>query len=295
MPPPTLKNFKPSTDNSVRLWDAASGRELHRFDASGDLGGMQIQFSGDGGRLLLVGRLTIRVWDAATGIELFALNSAPNPSGHHTASFSPDLRVILVNEGGSLRLFDYASGKEGCTIGTGSGHYFGDAEFSSDGSRIVAALTDMPLRQPTIQIWDASNCQQTQAFAATATTFSRASFSTDGKNIVANVGGPPSAQMWGQTVRSFVPAGAQYVHDVSLSADGKRLLTRSSFYRGTEMYFVSLWDVESGQELHRFDEGFHRLFVIGFSPDGKTILVDDQAKPVSLWNAETGELIRTYP
>ncbi len=48
-------------------------------------------------------------------------------------------------------------------------------------------------------------------------------------------------------------------------------------------------------DVHRFEEGNYRLFVVGFSADGKTILVDDQAKPVSPWNAETGELIRSFP
>jgi WD40 repeat protein len=55
-----------------------------------------------------------------------------------------------------------------------------------------------------------------------------------------------------------------------------------------------LWDVESGQELHRFDEGFLRFFVVGFSPDGKTILFTDGDRPVSLWDAASGEIIREY-
>ncbi len=60
------------------------------------------------------------------------------------------------------------------------------------------------------------------------------------------------------------------------------------------MFFTSLWDVESGQELHRFDEGFLRYFVVGFSPDGKTLLLTDGVRPLSLWDAGSGALIREY-
>ena len=72
------------------------------------------------------------------------------------------------------------------------------------------------------------------------------------------------------------------------------MLTRSTFYHGRDIYFTSLWDVESGQELHRFDEDLEHSFVVGFSPDGKTVLMTDGVRPLSLWNAGSGELIREY-
>lgn len=282
-------NFKPSTDNSIRLWDIASGEQVQRIDIPGYEGWIRFQFSPDGKRLLTVDGLKIRVWDIATGRQLFELSSGVDPTGH-AASFSPDSRTILVMEQGMLRLVEYASGKERCKVGAPRSYW--DAEFNPDGSQIVA------VGRETIEVRDTSSCQQVYEFPAPATSFTRASFSADGKNIVANVGSPASAQLWdtrsGRLTRTFVPTGAQYVHDVSLSPDGKRLLTRSSFYHGMTTFFTSLWDVESGQELHRFDEGFLRFFVVGFSPDGKTVLVTDGVRPISLWDAVSGDIIREY-
>jgi len=292
-------SFKPSTDNSVRVWDVASGREVRRFNYSGALG-TTIQFSSDGKRLLRVDRSEIHVWDIATGSELFAIASPPSPRNQR-ASFSPDLRTILIDDGSSLRLFEYQNGKARCTVGPWSGHSFLDAKFDPDGRRIVSVFTEMPMNHSLsrAQIWDTDRCRQMQDLAATMTSFAHASFSADGMNIVANLSSPPSAQLWdarsGLEIRRFEPAGVKFVHDVLLSPDGRRLLTRSSLYRGTDIFETSLFDVESGQELQKFDEGFYQFFVAGFSPDGETILVTDKVRPVSLWSSETGKLIRRYP
>ena len=75
--------------------------------------------------------------DISTGRQLFGLSSGLNPTGQ-AASFSPDLRAILVKEQGTLRLFEYATGKERCKVST-SGAYW-DAEFNSDGSQLVAVF-----------------------------------------------------------------------------------------------------------------------------------------------------------
>jgi WD40 repeat protein len=188
-----------------------------------------------------VGQSDISVWDIATGSELFVIGSTPNPSDHK-ASFSPDLRTILINDRSSLRLFEYESGKARCTIGPWSSHNFLDAKFDPAGRRIVAVFSEIPVSHslPRIQIWDTDSCQQMQGFAATMTTFARASFSADGMSIVAIVSNPPPALLWdarsGLDIRRFEPAGVKYVHDVLLSPDGRRLLTRSSFYHGTDIF-----------------------------------------------------------
>jgi WD40 repeat protein len=195
-------NFEPSTDNSIRLWDITSGKQVQRIDIPRDASVRLMEFSPNGKRLLTVEAINIRVWDIATGRQLFGLASALNPTGH-AASFSPDLQTILVKEQGTLRLAEYTSGKERCRT-TAPGAYW-DAEFNSDGSQIVAVSSELPLSHPMIQILDTSNCQSIYAFSARTTSFTRASFSTDGKNIVANVGSPASAQLWRNRDASYEP------------------------------------------------------------------------------------------
>src|ERR1044071_9613860 len=54
-----------STDNSVRLWDANSGRELHRLCKHSQFI-EAVAFSPDGSRLLTLSRHRAQVWDVAT-------------------------------------------------------------------------------------------------------------------------------------------------------------------------------------------------------------------------------------
>jgi WD40 repeat protein len=306
-----------STDHTIRIWEVASGREIRRFDYSpksdklGDGVVGCLQFSRDGRRLLSVGMWTLRVWDIATGQELFTLGDASAPF-LSSACFSPDMRTILVEQAGGLGLLDYANGKELRTIDPFSRLWH--AEFSPDGSKIATAAVRLA------QIWDTNTGREIQSFTASRTFITWAVFSPDGKSILTNFDSPSpellnaqSAQLWdaqsGRPIRQFVHTGESglrgsrtikpvvNVGPAVFSPDGKRLMTHwSEVIRGIE--HVSLWNVESGEELYRFDQSsrYRSISVVGFSPDGTTILVIDgiSYKPASLWGAETGKLMRRY-
>jgi WD40 repeat protein len=69
-----------SSDNTARLWDAATGRQLRRFEGHTDWV-RSVCFSPDG-RQVLTGSVdkTARLWDAATGQELRGLKDIPTRS-----------------------------------------------------------------------------------------------------------------------------------------------------------------------------------------------------------------------
>jgi tetratricopeptide (TPR) repeat protein len=97
-----------SADQTVRIWDSATGKEL--FTLKGHAGWVtRVAFSPDGQRLASAGwDQTVKIWDSATGKELFALK------GHAVAvagvAFSPDgQRLASANEDGSIHLWETAS------------------------------------------------------------------------------------------------------------------------------------------------------------------------------------------
>jgi hypothetical protein len=100
-----------SWDDTIRLWDAAGGREPRVFSGHSEWV-TSVAFSRDGERIASgAWDNTIRLWDAAGGREPRVF------SGHsgrvRSVAFSPGGKRIASGSGdGTIRLWDAASGKE---------------------------------------------------------------------------------------------------------------------------------------------------------------------------------------
>jgi WD40 repeat protein len=99
-----------SEDNTARLWDATTGKELRRFVGHGSYV-RTVCFSPDGRRVLTgSGSLggkdnTARIWDAITGRELRRFEGHSDDVS--SVSFSPDGRHVLTGSADdSARLWD---------------------------------------------------------------------------------------------------------------------------------------------------------------------------------------------
>ncbi|MHC4177040.1 MAG: WD40 repeat domain-containing protein [Planctomycetota bacterium] len=121
-----------SLDDTVRLWDAVTGRQIYRLPGHGEVGGRRaLVFTPDGTRFASWGDdMYLRVWDVATGKAL--TEHAVRPSGIEIpddaddpqrgdpfdwrmrlerAAFTPDGRLFVLKIG-STYVFDVESGKE---------------------------------------------------------------------------------------------------------------------------------------------------------------------------------------
>jgi WD40 repeat protein len=105
-----------SLDDTVRIWDAASGRELHHmelgpFDTTDPLGGAgtHAAFSADGQFVAAtsVRSVALQIWDAASGKQVDALPSGGfgfgfSPTGHAVATGGVDVRLWHPSRAGEL-------------------------------------------------------------------------------------------------------------------------------------------------------------------------------------------------
>jgi len=221
-----------SFDHTIRIWDDR-GRMLavlrgHR-EAIVDLswsphGDILASSARDG---------TIRLWDLHHAGQHRKLEHA----GDHVA-FSPDGdEVVTVGFDLVARIFSVKSGKLERTLTATTGRQLRAVAWSADGRKIAASSLDGPLF-----IWDAESGKlelNTNHFGGRGG-LGQLRFSPDGQQLAGANGGLSLTNVALGTTRELAHRGVE-PHDVSFSADGKKLITSGSFGH------IHVWDVVSGK------------------------------------------------
>ena len=263
-------------DDTARLWDAASGAELCRFE--GHAGAVfSAVFGADGRTILTAGDDgTARLWDATGGAELRRFE------GHGGAVFSAaaslDGQAILTaGHDGTARLWDAANG---AALRTFEGHVgrVTSAVFGAGDRTILTAGDDS-----TARLWDAASGEELRRFEGFVGGINGAVFGADGETIVTS-GDDGTARLWGvasgEELRRFEGSGG-FVRSAVPGAHGRTILT-------TGDSGVRLWDATSGQELRRFDGHGGAVNSAVFGADDRTILTAGYDGTVRLWDVASG-------
>jgi RNA polymerase sigma factor (sigma-70 family) len=232
---------------TVRVWDAATGRELRHFAAPG--GGVQgAAFSPDGKVLAAVGREDVTLWDFATGTPLHRLPVRPT-----CVAYSPDGKTLAVESlAGPLSLWAADGGKKICDLPrekTATGTY--GLAFSPDGGTLAAG--ELEGGSVAIRLWRRGADGNLAAAAVLPTRHRDAlwalAFSPDGQTL-ASAGANGTLCLWetatGGERRHFAggddagqPARLrdESAWSLSFSGDGRRLAA------GNSDTTVLVWDV----------------------------------------------------
>ena len=128
-------------DKTVRLWDAATGKE-RRVLASHAARVWSVAFSPDGRTLVSGTEGTIRLWDAATGKELRRLRGLGGPITSLVTS--PDGRQLATASADTLSIFDLATGKRMASLPGGGP--ITCLTYSPDGQGLAWATADGVIR-----------------------------------------------------------------------------------------------------------------------------------------------------
>jgi WD40 repeat protein len=284
---PDGKTFASSSQDALRLWDAATGTlrgGLDRPDA-GWADVRSLAFSHDGktlvsgsGDLLTEDVNSLRLWDAATGdprSRAMKGHTAPvssvalSPSGKIVASGSAD---------NTVRLWDAASGKPRREPLRGHTNRVQIVAFSPDGNTLASGSDDCTLR-----LWDGVTGQPRGAPLTGHTNWvMHLAFSPDGKTIVSS--DDNSVRLW--DVVTGQPRGV--LEGYMLRGEGAAFSpdSKTVFYGDRNTLRVSDVGQLRGVPLQGHTSV---VWTVAFSPDGKTIVSGSLDKSLRLWDVATGQ------
>jgi WD40 repeat protein len=279
-------------DDTVRLWNVQTGKELRRIDAHKAMVG-RVAFSPDGKILASRGGLdgTVRLWDPVTGTQLHKFvglsNINPWRFNHDLAlAISPDSKTVAATARNALVFFDIAGGGE---IKRVPGHVYGiTLAYSPDGKLLASGGVDKGRDVYSLRIWDvpaAKELRQCKLPKNEPPTY----ISWDPRNngTFAAVVAEDNMHIFdAHTGQEIIPLKHYWPSRVVYSPDGKTLASAGS---GPT---IRHWDPASGHELFLKYQG-HRAGVsaVAVTTDGK--LVASGGENIRLWDPVTGKMVRT--
>lgn len=168
-----------SWDNSVKLWDAETGKSLEKLEGVHTAPVNSVAFLPDSGELLLTGSDdgTAVIWSLSGAQEPRVVARHDGPVNQ--AVFSPDgSKVLTASSDKTARVWDRRTGEQ---LKEFVGHEWDVmcAAFSADGSRIATGGQDN-----TARLWDAATGEQILLLPGHTATVTSVAFSPDGSRVL---------------------------------------------------------------------------------------------------------------
>lgn len=260
-------------DNGIQVWQMESGKMLASFSGAGDA--QVVDFSPDGRLMASVGHadLMAHVWNVETGEEVGTIGK-PNMYAN-TVEFSPIGNSLALGYQGSVQLWDVDTWREIGYLGSSNQRSVHDLVFSPKGDLLAVSVSFESM----MFIVDSELKQVAQIENGGAV------FSPDGESLaVTTDSGLKLFDTSTWEIRDSLPPRLGPVQQMIFRSDKQALV---SIHEGS---ITVTWDLQTGAEISRISSrGKHFL-----SPDGKLLAVGTESGEVSVWNMDTGKLLKSY-
>jgi WD40 repeat protein len=261
------------SDFALHIWDVRTGRELKRLE--GHRGpAFCLAVSPDGKRALSGGGgddkdFALRYWDLEKGAMIREMKG--HPGRVQSIVFAPDGRRAYSAGGGNpedkewpIRAWDLETGRPLAPF-VGHGWEVKCLALSADGRLLLSGCQDQ-----TARLWDVESRRELRTLETKGQIHHSVALSPDGRKAL-TAGEDSSVRLWdtktGTLIRVLRGHTGSFIGGVAFSPDAKYALTA-----GGDDKTIRWWDVESGNEICRFD-GFDanvHLRYGSISPDGRS-------------------------
>ena len=266
-----------SDDETIRIWDALSGKELRKLESGAIVD--DVRFSSDSKRFFTVqDGNTVQIWDTDSCKELqkktmgFVIFVSPNLKKIFAIESSEENGTLADASYEHVQIWDVDSGRLQTLRPSGiagtwaqPGWHPGEkTAVSPDGTRMVTIRSDENGNVSAAQIWDTDSGRMLRRIAE----------ATSSRPILNRLRGQQSV---GQD---------SVVHTALFSPDGSKIATHHMDET------VHIWDVQTGRKLHKFAGSAG-----DFSPDGTKFATatedEDNNGTVQIWDVNTGRKLAT--
>jgi len=275
------------SENSVRLWDLADGRELNSIEVDPEFES-PVSLYKNGFHAVMSwydkNEKKQHVFDMARGRRLQSIDESES-----LIAISYDGRFGLIRRSVNGFCFrDVENGKEVKRL-MGHNNHLTSIAFTQDGGRLVSGSSDGSLR-----IWDVATGSEINAFEAHIQGVNDVDLSVQ-EDLALSAGYDQYVRLWdistGSELNSLKLGSDWTIKHVCFTAQGEALclVPFNNLEDETESY-LGVWDVKSGKELFRLKANASHY---KFSPDGE--LVISLADGIfQVWDSRTGKEMMSF-
>jgi len=261
-----------SSDNTVRLWELASGRCVQTLEGH-TAWVKSVAFSPDG-RYAISGSKdqTLRLWELVSGRCIQTLE------GHKyyvlSVAFSPDGRYAVSGSGDqTMRVWELASGR---CVQTLKGHmaWVNSTFFSPDGRYVVSGSNDM-----TVRVWELASGRCVRNLRGHTSAIQSVTLSSDSRYAVSG-SNDMTVRLWefasGRCVRTL-KGHTGYICSVAICPGHRYAVS------GSRDKTVRVWELASGRCVRTLKEHKRRVNSVAISPNGRYAVSGSGDKTVQIW------------
>jgi WD40 repeat protein len=264
------------SDGTIRLWDAADGKERRRIIAS-KKGIRSIAFSPDGNKLAAGSdEDSLRLWDVATGRQIRAFGE--KQVQFSPVAFSRDGKLLAAGYGdGTFSVWDATSGEEKHLLRAGVGRARSVA-FSPDGKTLATAV----LWDGCLRLWDVASGREKITAEGPHGPIPLLRFAADKKTLI-SAGFDRNILWWDlatQTPHRRFTWTTNSFNGIALSPDANTLAVADH-----ATFEVCLWDVRTGKSEKLPFKHKKGITNVVFSPDGRLLASSGQDGAIHVWDA----------